>query len=118
MRHQKKSQKFHRTEEERKRLWTQLSTALIKNGQITTFSARAKWFSSKFERLVTLVKRSNDDQKLAYSKVRPFLSEDVARMLIENIAPKFKERTGGYTQTFKLGVEFSDLDKSVVRITN
>jgi large subunit ribosomal protein L17 len=117
MRHQKKSQKFHRTEEARKRLWIDLSSGLIKNGQVITFSARAKWFRSKFERLITLVKRSNGDKKLAFNKVRPFLQEEVARKLIEEIAPKYEDRTGGYTQVFKIGLEFTDLDKSLVRLT-
>jgi large subunit ribosomal protein L17 len=117
MRHQKKSQKFHRTEEERKRLWIDLSSALIKNGQITTFSTRAKWFRSRFERLVTLVKRAGDDIQLAYRKVRQFLHEEDARKLVEEIVPKMKDRTGGYTQVYKLSNPFSDKDMSLVRIT-
>ena len=117
MRHQKKSQKFHRTEEERRRLWIDLSTALIKYGQITTFSARAKWFRSKFERLITLVRRSEDDVQLAYRKVRPFLKEEEARKLIEEIVPQYKDRVGGYTQVFQLSAVFSDHQKSLVRLT-
>jgi large subunit ribosomal protein L17 len=117
MRHQKKSQKFHRTEEERRRLWIDLSTALIKYGQITTFSTRAKWFRSKFERLITLVKRSEGDVQLAYRKVRPFLKEDEARKLIEEIAPQYLDRTGGYTQVFQLSATFTDHQKSLVRLT-
>lgn len=117
MRHQKKSQKFHRTEEDRKRLWIDLSTGLIKNGQIVTFSTRAKWFRSRFERLVTLVKRSGSDTQLAYSKIRPFLKEENARRLIEVIVPKLN-RTGGYTQVYKLSAPFSDKEKSLVRITD
>lgn len=117
MRHKKKSQKFHRNEEDRKRLWIDLCTGLIKSGQIVTFSTRAKWFRSRFERLITLVKRSNGDTQLAFRKIRPFLHEADARKLIEEIAPKFSTRTGGYTQVFKLGASFSDLDKSVVRLT-
>jgi large subunit ribosomal protein L17 len=117
MRHQKKSQKFHRTTEERKRLWIDLSTGLIKSGQVITFSTRAKWFRSRFERLITLCKRSGEDTQLAYRKVRPFLSEEAARKLIEDVVPKMQGRTGGYTQVFKLSNTFSDHDKSVVRLT-
>ena len=117
MRHQKKSQKFHRNEEDRKRLWIDLSTALIKNGQITTFSVRAKWFRSRFERLITLCKRAGDNTQLAYRNVRPYLKEEVARKLIEEIVPKMQDRVGGYTQVFKLSIEFSAHDKSLVRLT-
>jgi len=117
MRHLKTTKKFKRTTEERKRLWIDLSSALIKYGQITTFTARAKWFSPKFERLVTLVKRAEDDKKLAYTKVRPFLREEVARKLIEEVVPTLKERQGGYTRILKYNKPFTVHDKSIVTIT-
>ncbi len=118
MRHLVKTKKFKRTEEERKRLWIDLSRALIKNKKIVTFSARAKWFAPKFERLVTLVKRADGNVKLAFSKVRPFLSEDIARILIEDVVPKLKGRDGGYTSILKMGTNFSEHDKSVVMIVD
>lgn len=114
MRHKKNTKQFKRTEEERARLWKDLSNALILNGQITTFTARAKWFRPKVERLITLVKRSNGDLKLAYSKVRPYLREEVARKLIEEVAPKYTNRNGGYTRVLKLDMPFSEHDKSIV----
>jgi len=117
MRHLKKTKKFKRTEEERKRLWIDLCTALIKYKKITTFTARAKWFRQKFERLVTLTKRAGGDKALAFRKVRPYLSEDVARILIEEITPTFQNRQGGYTQVYKLDQAFSPHNKSVVLIT-
>lgn len=118
MRHLKKSQKFHRTEEERRRLWIDLSTGLIKNGQIKTFTVRAKWFRPRFERLVTLCKRAGDNTQLAYRKIRPFLSEDTARILVETIAPKYIDRNGGYTQQYKLSREFSQYDTSLVKLVD
>ena len=116
MRHQKRTKKFKRTEEERKRLWIDLTQALILEGQITTFTARAKWFKPRFERLVTLVKRANGDVKLAYTKVRPFLSEKVARKLIEEVVPKLSTRNSGYTRLIKLGIDFNGHDKSIVSV--
>jgi large subunit ribosomal protein L17 len=117
MRHQKKSQKFHRTEEERKRLWIDLSSGLILNGQVVTFTTRAKWFRSKLERLITLAKRAGEDRQLAFRKVRPFLSEKVARKLVEEVAPKYNDVAGGYTQLFKLSFDFNDKDKSLVKLS-
>jgi large subunit ribosomal protein L17 len=117
MNHLKSTKKFKRTTEERKRLWIDLSSALILHGQITTFTARAKWFSPKFERLVTLVKRSGEDTQLAYRKVRPFLSEKVARKLIEDVVPTLKTREGGYTSILSYSEPFSEHTKSIVTIT-
>lgn len=117
MRHLKKnSKKFKRTDEERRRLAKDLITALALNGNIVTFTARAKWFRPKFDRLITLVKNSEGNTKLAYTKIRPFVSEKVARKLIEEIVPTLLDRQGGYTMQIKLFQEFSPHDKSIVKI--
>ena len=90
MRHKKSTKKFKRTTEERRKLKVDLTTALIKHKQIMTFTARAKWFAPFFERLVTLCKRSKSTQE-AYRKVRVWLDEPTARILVEDIAPKMNE---------------------------
>lgn len=119
MRHQKaNSRKFHRTEEERKKLWIDLCSALILHGQIVTFTTRAKWFRPKFERLVTLCKRAKGDKRLAFYRCRKYLSERVARKLIEEIIPKLENRNGGYTAQYKLGSNFDEHDKSLVKIVD
>ena len=116
MRHLKKTKKFKRTEEERKRLWIDLCSALIKSGKITTFTARAKWFRPKFERMVTWCKRAGADTQLAYRRLRPYLSETDSRKMIEEIVPKFSARNGGYTALLKVGEDFNTQDKSVVML--
>jgi large subunit ribosomal protein L17 len=118
MRHRKNTKKFKRTEEERRRLKIDLSRGLIKNGQIVTFTARGKWFRSFFERLVTLCKRAGDDTHLAYRRLRVYLDEETSRIMLEKIVPKMKNRNGGYTQQYKLSQDFSNHDKSVIRITD
>lgn len=118
MNHKKNTQKFKRTTEERKRLWIDLSSALILNGQITTFTARAKWFSPKFQRLVTLVKRAGDDKQLAFKRLRPYLPEKIARKLIEEITPKLMNREGGYVSILKYAEPFNEHDKSIVTIVS
>jgi large subunit ribosomal protein L17 len=116
MRHKKNTQKFRRTEEERKRLWQDLCSALIQNGKIETFTTRAKWFTPRFERLVTLVKNAGGDIKLAFHNVRPHLSEKDSRKLIEEIVPKLAERKGGYTSIIQYKKDFSTHDRSIVMI--
>ena len=118
MRHLKSTKKFKRTEEERARLWKDLVNALITNGTILTFTARAKWFRPKFDRLVTLVKSAKGDTKLAFHKVRPYLSEKVARKLIEEVVPTLEGRNGGYTIQVKVFQEFSPHDKSIVKLVD
>ncbi len=117
MRHLRKTKKFKRTEEERKRLWVDLSRGLIQNGKIVTFTARAKWFRPKFERMITWCKNTGGDTQLAYRRLRPYLSEKDSRKMIEEIVPKFLDRQGGYTAQLKLAQDFSTLDKSVVMLS-
>lgn len=116
MRHLKTTKKFKRTEEERRRLWRDLVSGLIQNGQIVTFTTRAKWFRPKFERMVTWVKNAGEDKQLAYRRVRPFLSEKDSRKLIDEVVPALQTRNGGYTSQVKLAQDFDTQDKSVVMI--
>ncbi len=119
MRHKKNTKKFKRTEEERKRLWIDLSKGLInsKDGKIETFTARAKWFRPKFERLVTLVKRAGEDKNLAFRRMRQYLPEKESRKMIEEIVPKLESRAGGYTKQFQINYEFDTQHKSIVMIS-
>jgi large subunit ribosomal protein L17 len=116
MRHQKNTKKLHRTEEERVRLKKDLAIALIKHGQITTYTVRAKWFTTFFERLVTLVKRAGEDMTLAMRRLRPYMDEKTAKQMYEKVVPKLKDRKGGYTRILKYQDKFSNHDKSIVTI--
>lgn len=117
MRHLKSnSQKFHRTEEERKRLKLDLTRALIRSGQITTFKTRAKWFVPFFDRLVTLCKRAEGDIKLQFHRLRPYLDEATSRRFIEKILPKLQNRNSGYTRVLNYKKPFSVHEKAIVTI--
>lgn len=116
MRHLKTTKKLKRTEEERKRLKSDLASALIKFEQITTFTTRAKWFRPFFERLVSLVKRAGENQQLAFKRLRPYLGEKEARKMIEVIVPKLKTRNGGYVRILQYREKFSNHDKSIITL--
>lgn len=116
MRHRKKTKKLKRTNEERRKLFVDLSNALIERKQIVTFTTRGKWFRPKFERLITLCKRAGDNQVQMFRHVRPYLSEKNARMLIEDIVPLMKDRDGGYTRILGIYEDFNTHDKSVISI--
>ena len=118
MRHKKNTQKFKRTEEERKRLWIDLVRGLIQSGKVVTFTTRAKWFRPRFERLVTRVKRAGEDKVQALRVLTPYLSEKDAKKMVDEIVPKFQERSGGYTRQYRLSSDFnSQQDQSVVLLS-
>ena len=81
-------------------------TYLIENGSIETTLTRAKEVRSIAEKMITLGKKNtlaSRRQALAY-----ITKEDVVKKLFDEVAPAYANRTGGYTQIFKLGPRRGD----------
>ena len=73
-------------------------TARDKNGKIKTTTARAKELRPLVERLVSLAKKQNlAGLRLLLSK----LPVSSANKLYYEIAPRYKERVGGYLRILK-----------------
>jgi len=69
--------------------------------RIETTDAKAKEASSFSDNMVELAKKNTlHARRLMISKLR---SVEAVDMLIKDIAPHFKERSGGYTRVLKLG---------------
>ncbi len=111
MNKQKKGRKFHREKDERRALMKTLATSLIIKGKITTTEAKAKELSPFIEKKITKAKKG-DVATLRY--LRTFFSERTAKKLMNEIAPKYKERQGGYTRIIKLGKRKSDSSKMAI----
>ncbi len=90
-------------------------TLLLENGQVETTLARAKEVRSIAEKMITLGKKNtlaSRRQALAY-----ITKEDVVKKLFDEIAPKYAERNGGYTQIFKTGIRRGDAaEMAVIRL--
>jgi len=108
MRKRQKGRKFNRESGQRNALLKGLATALILKEKIQTTEAKAKEASSYVEKFITTAKKGdlNAQRKLLQS-----LSPKVVKKLIKEIAPRYKERHGGYTRVVKLGRRFSDGSK-------
>lgn len=89
--------KFSRERAQRAALLRALACALIQREKITTTLPRAREVARLTERLIT--KAKNKNQKTSES----FLGPRLAKKLGSVIAPKFKDRKGGYTRISKLG---------------
>ena len=100
MRHRKKGRKFHRKRDQRKALMKNLAESLILYEEIETTLERAKELRSFVEKKITKAKKGGLP---AMRYLRRFFSKEIARKLIKEIAPRFKERPGGYTKIIKLG---------------
>jgi large subunit ribosomal protein L17 len=81
-------------------------TSLFEHERITTTLAKAKEARPVAERLITKARRgATDEARLAARRhVSAYLrSEDVARKLMDDIAPRYATRPGGYTRIYRLG---------------
>ena len=100
------TRKLGRTTDHRKAMLRAMVTYLLENGQIETTVTRAKEVRAVAEKMITLGK-SNDlhskRQVLAY-----VTKEGVVKKLFDEIAPKYAERNGGYTQIVKIGPRRGD----------
>ena len=106
MRHHRAGRKLGRDASHRKALYSNLAGALIEHGRIKTTVAKAKAVKPITEEMITLGRRgdlSARRQALAFLR-----SNDVVTMLFSDVAPRFKERPGGYTRIVKLGTRFGD----------
>jgi large subunit ribosomal protein L17 len=81
-------------------------TYLIENGKIETTVTRAKDVRSMAEKMITLGKSGDlHTKRQVYSYIT---KESVAKKVIDEIAPKYKETAGGYTRIIKIGPRRGD----------
>ncbi len=81
-------------------------TALLENGKIETTVTRAKEIRALAENMITLGKRN--DLHARRQALSFITKEDVVKKVFDEIAPKYAERQGGYTQIIKTGVRRGD----------
>ncbi|MBE3604778.1 50S ribosomal protein L17 [bacterium] len=106
MRHQNQGRKLNRSSAHRKALFKNLVLSLIKHERIKTTDAKAKELRRFADRMVTLGKRGDlAARRLAFDFVQ---SRDAVKKLFDEIAPRFKDRAGGYTRVVKFGVRRGD----------
>lgn len=83
-----------------KHILANLATELFRHGRITTTQAKARALRPYAERLITKAKRGDlHARRLVLAKLK---DRDVVARLFEDVAPRFKERDGGYTRILKL----------------
>jgi len=106
MRHRKKKATLGRIAPQRKALMRSLAESLIVHDSIQTTQAKAKALRTFVEPLVTKAKEGTLAQRRNIIKV---LYTDVAvNKLMDDIAPRYKERDGGYTRIIKIGPRQND----------
>jgi large subunit ribosomal protein L17 len=109
MRHRKTRNKLSRDSAHRRSLMLNLSRELLEHERIRTSQA----VKPEVERLITLAKRGDLH---ARRRALSALGQDkfVVHKLFEEVAPRYSERSGGYTRIVKLGPRRSDSTEMVL----
>lgn len=105
MQKRKKGRKFSRERDQRKAFLRALATALVSNEKIKTTEARAKEVSVFLEKLIAQAKKGNLSSR---RRLAGFFSKETSKKIMDEIAPRYKNRPGGYTRIIKLGPRKSD----------
>ncbi len=105
--HHKKFRKFGREKNQRKAFVKGLMSALIINGRIETTLARAKELRPNIEKLITKSKDNTISNKRHVAS-KLYNHEIEVNKLFNEIAPKYKDVTGGYTRIIRKSRRLGD----------
>jgi len=115
MKHHKSTRKFGRDHAGRVALLRSLALSLIETEHIQTTEARAKELRPFVEKLVTRGGIADlASRRLIISRLGGVSGEAGAKKLIDDIAPRYKERAGGYTRIVKLPRRGGDASKMAI----
>jgi large subunit ribosomal protein L17 len=109
-----KLKQLNRTSEHRQAMINNMVTSLFKYERVESTVAKIKVVRSFAEKLITRAKKNLHDVKpeVALHNKREVMKKiknrGVVVKLFEDIAPRFKDRNGGYTRIFKLVNRASD----------
>lgn len=101
-----KVRKLGRRTDHRSAMLRNLVTSLLRGGRIKTTVTRAKETQKIAEKYINLAKKNQLASNRAISSY--IYDNDVARKLVEEVAPLFADRKGGYTRILKMGPRRGD----------
>lgn len=106
MRHHKAGRKFGLASSHRRALYRSQTTDFLRDGKLVTTEAKAKEIRTLAEKVITLGKHGtlhHRRQALAF-----LFDENVVKRVFDDLAPRYKDRRGGYTRLVKLGPRKGD----------
>ncbi len=137
MRHRVPGNRLSRPYDQRKALLRSLATELLRHDEIITTLAKAKALRSEAEKLITLAKKGQVVDREAVAKkakegdaesakqiakslhcrrqVAAYLYDnDVVKKVFDETAPRYKERSGGYTRIIRAGFRRGDATEMAI----
>src|SRR5258708_36792954 len=96
--------RLQRDKNERTGRFKSLMSSLVLFERIQTTQAKAKAIKSQIEKLVTQIKKKRDPKN---NHMETYLSAPAIQKLVQDIAPRFAQKPGGYTRIIKVVIRFS-----------
>jgi large subunit ribosomal protein L17 len=112
MPHQIAGRHLGRNSAQRKALFRGLVTQVLQHERIETTESKAKAVRGDIEKIITLAKRG--DVHARRLVLRTVQDKKVVEKLFDEIGPRFKERSGGYTRIIRLGPRHGDAAEMVL----
>lgn len=114
MRHGNQNRTLGRPTRQKTALMRGLAVSLIEHGQIKTTIAKAKELRPLAERLVTYGKEGTVAARRKAATTLGEPKDTVVKKLFDELAPKYKERNGGYTRIIKMGRTQAGREEAVI----
>ena len=106
MRHRVAGRKLSRTSQHRDLMFRNMLVSLLMHERIRTTLPKAKEFRSLADKIITIGKKADlHARRRAFDLLR---DRGAVKRLFEEIAPRFKDREGGYTRVYKMGWRLGD----------
>lgn len=106
MRHRVAKKNLGRAKSHREAMVRNLLTSLIEHEKLETTHTRCKVLKSEFDKLVTLGKKGSlHARRLAAARL---YSKKAVSKLFDELAPRYKNRNGGYTRIIQRGFRRGD----------
>lgn len=106
MRHRQSGRQLNRNSSHRKAMFRNMAASLFRHEAIRTTLPKAKELRRVVEPLITMAKTDTvSKRRLAFSRLR---DREVVTKLFNDLAPRYKDRPGGYMRILKCGYRTGD----------
>ena len=107
----RKARRFGGDADHQKLLLANLAASLFAAEAITTTESKAKALRPIAEKLITKAKKAQDGDLRIHRirQIQAYLNDkEMTEKLVNDVAPRYTERPGGYTRIYKLGPRQGD----------
>ncbi len=108
----RRARKFGGDAAHQRLMMANLAASLFAAEGIVTTEAKAKALRPIAEKLITKAKKASDDSPMRVHRIRQiqgYLGDrEMTHKLVNEVAPRYQERNGGYTRILKLGPRQGD----------